>query len=267
MKKCLSLIAVFCLLAFESTSHAIGRRIISGGCSTGTCAVPSTNYNYATEVTPAFAYPILVPAYQFQYVPPAFAAPTVPVIPVTGYPVATPIIQPVLPLPYGIGGVQPTYPMQPTPQYPPNVSVAPNVAAPPISKDKIRELARAIIEEMARQAESDNGPPAVPGTPVPQPQQSQPPQPQQPQTPNPSLVAQLAVSALNRACYACHTGVGSRKDTVIFTQPGLLNQNANWSAIKAEVKSGRMPPKDQQYKLTPQERGAIVEWLTAQGVQ
>src|SRR5271166_3641899 len=102
MRRCLKtiIIAAFCILAFNSTSHAIGRRVFVGGCSTGSCAAPIVHHEVAQVITPVFAYPLLIPAYQFQYVAPAYATATVPVVQVTGYPVASPIVQPVAPFGY-----------------------------------------------------------------------------------------------------------------------------------------------------------------------
>src|SRR5581483_10765261 len=132
-----------------------------------------------------------------------------------------------------------------------------------------RELAKALLEEMTRMAENgpaDNGPPVVPGT---QPFQQPPNQPfQQPpnQPPPGNNLAQVAIAAMGRSCSYCHTGVGSKADMVIFSQPGLLNQQVNWKKIKDEISTGRMPPKDSNFQISPQEKTAIIQWLTSMGV-
>jgi hypothetical protein len=131
-------------------------------------------------------------------------------------------------------------------------------------KDQIRELAKALIEEMNKIADgtSDNGPPSVPG-------QSQPPfstpQTQNPKQPDPQLT-QVVLSSLTRTCAQCHTGVGSKKSFQIFTQPGHLNQNVNWRRVKEELVEEHMPPKDTPFQLNPSERSNILEWLRQIGV-
>jgi uncharacterized membrane protein len=69
-----------------------------------------------------------------------------------------------------------------------------------------------------------------------------------------------------RTCATCHTGIGAKGGLMIFSQPGMFNQHANWSKIKAEVVSGRMPPRDAHFQLTPQERDYIRQWITSMGV-
>lgn len=285
MKKCwiIAIIATVVSLFVTSDANAFGRRcggrVFGGRCCTSSCYTPC--YTPVVEVpvvVSVLAYPVLVPAFQFQYVPQAYA-PTIPVIPVTGYPVATPVVQPIG-YGYGANGIGQTpltYQQQAMaqqqygqPQYgQPQQNYGLN------NKDKIRELARALLEEMNRMANDaplDSGPPVIPGTQPQFPQQPQQPvgqnsffpPPQQPQ-PNANL-AQFAVSAMARTCAQCHTGVGSKNDTVIFTQPGLINQQANWKKIKNEVASGRMPPKDVHFQLGQQERQGILQWLQSIGV-
>ena len=71
---------------------------------------------------------------------------------------------------------------------------------------------------------------------------------------------------MNRTCTQCHTGIGSKADLILFTQPGLINQQANWKKIKDELVSRRMPPKDVHFQLSEQERNIIIQWLTSIGV-
>lgn len=301
MKKCLILgiITTLVSLFMASDAHAFGRRCGGGRCFSGggcysscytPCYTPVREIVEVPVAVPVLAYPVLVPAFQFQYVPPTVVAAPVaaPVVPVTGYPVASPIVQPVAPYgasPYGYGappmaapyGQYGSYGQQPVATYgqQPAYPQQQQAAAPLSRKDQIRELARALLEEMNKMAGDDpldSGPPSVPGTQPQFPAQPQQPlgqvpfqQPQQPQQNNQQL-AQFAVAAMARTCAQCHTGVGSKHDMVIFTQPGLLNQNANWKKIKDEISSGRMPPKDTHFQLNPQEKQSIVQWLASFGV-
>lgn len=299
MKKCwiIAIFATVVSLFAASDAHAFGRRC--GGrvsCGFSSCSTPCyTNYcaPYVAPIievpvaVPVLAYPVLVPAFQFQYVPQAYA-PTVPVVPVTGYPVATPVVQPVASTGYGgygsYGGYGTPVGMGQTPltyqqqamagAYQQQFGQPQQQQFGMNNKDKIRELAKALLEEMNRMANdapADAGPPTVPGT---QFQQPQPvgqnnffPPPQQPQA-NAQLaqLAQFAIAAMNRTCSQCHTGIGSKHDMVIFTQPGLINQQVNWKKIKDEVGSGRMPPRDVHFQLSQQERQGIVQWLQSIGV-
>ena len=291
MKKCLILTIITTLVSLSvlpASAHAFGRRGRSscGGyssCYTSSCYTPCYNPVVAVPVValvPVLAYPVLVPAYQFQYVPQTYA-PTVPVVPVTGYPVATPIIQPVIagygqpPIAYGQPG-QPAMPAYGQPGQPaygqPGQPAQQNFGLN--NKDKIRELAKALLEEMNKMAENapvDSGPPTVPGTQSQQPPLGQSP-PQQPplgqsppQQPDNGL-AQVALNAMQRTCAQCHTGVGSKGSTIIFTQPGYINKQVNWKKIKDEIVSSRMPPKDVSFQFSPQEKGTIIQWLTSIGV-
>lgn len=302
MKKwVLVIIATVVSLFATSDAHAFGRRcggrVAFSSCGVSSCYTPCyTSYcapvikEVVPVAVPVLAYPVLVPAFQFQYVPQAYA-PTVPVVPVTGYPVATPVVQPVVPTGYGvppavngIGQTPLTYQQQAMAQYQQQYG-QPN--GQPYgyangngngngngyglnNKDKIRELAKALLEEMNRMAENgpiDSGPPVVPGTQPQQPVGQNPPPFQQPQQPQPNAqLAQFAIAAMNRTCSQCHTGIGSKGDLTIFTQPGLLNQQTNWRKIKDEVASGRMPPKDTHFQLSQQERQTILEWLKSIGV-
>jgi hypothetical protein len=281
MKKCIILFAITAIILsfFPSNAHALGRGRIfggrfsgGGGCFSGSCVVPCVAHAEIVEtIVPVLAYPVLVPAFQFQYVPQAYAA-TVPVIPVAGYPVAAPLVQPVISTAnygqanygqanygqanYGQANYgQANYGQQQQPyQQQQNLGLNNN--------EKIRELAKAIIEEMSKIQDSngDFGPPSVPGT-QPQPQ----PQPQQ-RSYNQQQLSQFTVSAMARTCAVCHTGIGAKGDMIIFTQPGLINQQANWKKIKEEVSSGRMPPKDHHFQLSFQERQGITQWLQTIGV-
>jgi mono/diheme cytochrome c family protein len=217
------------------------------------------------------AVPVLVPAFQFQYSPPCQVCPPgvvgqqpgyVPGYGQPGYgqPAATP--PGVGATPPGVGTAQP-------------VPVAtPGQPAAPSSNDRIRELAKALLEEMQRQSGNgpDDGPPTVydPNAPA-APPASTPPAPapgsppgvgSAPQGMTREQAAPAAIAALNRSCASCHTGVGSKGDFTIFQQPGMLNPNAGWRSILREIDSGRMPPKSSQFRLTPEETNAIRTWLS-----
>jgi hypothetical protein len=300
------IIAVFAVIltffSIASPAEAFGRgRIFGrgrffGGCGHSVCSTCAPVVVEEIVEVPVFAFPILVPAFQFQYVPPAFAAGGVLPVAGGGYPV---VQSGGYGASYGQFGQASygqygqasygqfgqsygqSYGQSPYGQTYGQSPYAYNQSLNLNSKDKIRELARALLEEMNKAENgngNDTGPPAVPGTqsyqpppqPPPNPYQPQPPyqqpNPYQSQQPPPQQLQQLAFSAMARTCARCHTGVGSKHDVVIFTQPGLVNQHANWRKIKEEVASGRMPPRDTHFQLAPQERQWIVQWLNSIGV-
>jgi hypothetical protein len=272
----LAIIATVVSLFAASDAFAFGRRCGGRFFGRSSCCTPCyTNYcapviKEVAVAVPVFAYPVLVPAFQFQYVPQAYA-PTVPVVPVTGYPVATPVVQPVVPTGYGngIGQTPLTYQQQAMAGGYQQQYGQPPAQPQQYNKDMIRELAKVLLEEMSRQSNDaplDSGPPMVPGTQPQQPvgQNNFFPPPQQPQ--HNAQLAQFAVSAMQRTCAQCHTGVGSKGDMTIFTQPGLINQQVNWKKIKDEVGSGRMPPRDVHFQLSQQERQGVLQWLQSIGV-
>jgi hypothetical protein len=264
----LVLAGIISLFVASNDASAFGRRGRCGGfrsCNTTFCA-PVVHHAVAVKevIVPVFAYPVLVPAYQFQYVPTTYAVPTVPV---TGYPQAYPVVpqapgygyQPQQAYPYGMQGYPPQVQGQYGMQQPNgNQQQQFNLSR----KDQIRELAKALIEEMNKMADGqgDNGPP-----PVSQPNDPPQPQTQNPRQPDPQLT-QLVLGSLNRTCAQCHTGVGAKKGFQIFTQPGHLNQNVNWKSVKEELVAEHMPPKDTQFRLAPNERLNILEWLRQIGV-
>jgi hypothetical protein len=222
------------------------------------------------------AVPVLVPAFQFQYQPPCYAPPIAVPPPVAGY---------------GAGyGQQPQYGNNPNAygNGPPAANYGQPPSAIPNDKDKIRELAKALLEEIQRQSNDDGGPPVVnggapagnppagqptgnpPGVPTGTPPGVPPGVPTGNPTGNPPGVpkgmtaeqaAPLAIAALQRNCASCHTGMGSKGDTIIFSQPGVLDPNAPWRAMKREIESGRMPPKQSQFRPTPDELQALRIWL------
>jgi hypothetical protein len=240
------------------------------------------------EVVTPIAVPVIVPAFTFQYSPPC-PCPQVPVqaggytvaAPGVGYPgVAPGVGYPGVGYPGGYGAtgyMQPGYGSPPAaygqpglPQQPPQQH-----AAIPSSKDKIRELAKALLEEMQKQSESsdDDGPPVAPNgvNAYPPAQSSQQPVGQQPPSGNNFFApeqprgfnqqhpqAQLAFASLQRNCAACHTGVGAKGDVIIFSQPGLLNPSAPWSEMARAINTGHMPPRQSQYVVQPQEKAAML---------
>lgn len=118
------LIALVCLVAAAPAEAAFRRGNV---CSSGSCALTySTTYQYPLieETVIAVPVPVLVPAFQFQYVPavPAVAVPTIPA--------------PVMPAP----------------------AAAPTPASQGNNTD-IKALARAVLAEI--QASQDDGPPVA----------------------------------------------------------------------------------------------------------
>lgn len=237
------------------------------------CATPVITKVVATPVvavTPvAVAVPVLVPAFQFQYAPPC--AVPVPV----GYAGQPGIVpgnygQPVVNQGMGYAqqpGYSPGYNPQSQQGYgPPPVAQQP---APIVNnQDKIRELARALLEEMQRQQPGDDGPPAVPGanTGSPPGVPSGNPSGNPPGLPTASVIspeqaAPIAIAALQQNCASCHTGPSSKGEFVMFAQPGLFSQNVPWRSIIREIDAGRMPPNYSQFRLSPQQAGAIRDWL------
>lgn len=196
------------------------------------------------------AYPVLVPAFQFQYSPPVIvqAAPIAQAYPQAAYP-------------------QAAYPQPPGAQTP--------LAQPPANgnmyggapqQDKIKELAKALLDEMRRQSEQElngDGPPMAidptlpqspnPGLPPPSPL------PQQP--PNKEQLTPLAINTLSRACAQCHTGIGAKGEVVIFSSPGVFNPGAPLKSMRREIEAGRMPPQYFNYRLTAEELQVLRIWL------
>lgn len=264
------IISVVSLLMFGS--EAFGRcrgRIFRGSCAVACAPVctPIVHHKVVADVVAikevVVAYPVLVPAYQFQYVPPVVTA--LPVVPVAPYGAVG----------YGTAGYgQQPYQQYQQPQYQQQYQQPyqqqqqfqqPYNQAFGSDKDRlIKELAKAVIEEMKRQFEGGDEHPPVPQTSAPPVQQPDNRQPVSSQIP-PALQYQ-ALTALSRNCAACHTGVGSKKGLVVFSQPGYFNPNVNLRKIKEEIETGRMPPTDSQFHPTVGERNNILEWLRLKGV-
>jgi hypothetical protein len=229
-----------------------------------------------TIVTPV-AVPVLIPAFQFQYSPPC-ATPAVPCAGAgygaPGYGYGPPMASYGQPG-YGYGppmanyGQQPGYGYQAQPGYQQQSIGQPGQP----QQDMVRALAKALLEEMGRQSQSQNGPndggpPAVPNngggfgpsTPFPTALPNQ-----FPTGPNGQALANFAFNATVRSCAACHTGIGSKGDTIIFSQPGVLNPAAPWKTMAREVQEGRMPRRDSQWRLTPEEAQAVLAWYSEMG--
>ena len=79
-----------------------------------------------------------------------------------------------------------------------------------------------------------------------------------------SIYAVNAIAALSRNCAYCHTGGGSRGDAILFVQPGILNPDAPFRSIEREMSAGRMPPRNSQFRLAPEEYSTIMAWLSGQ---
>jgi hypothetical protein len=195
-----------------------GRFLRSGPCS-NSCPVSPVTYKYESVpiyhdqvVVAPIIQTFLIPAYQFQYVQPcATQQPTM------GQPVMEP------------NNVMSTLPNQ---------------------NDKIKELAKALIEEMSRQSSegvNDDGPPMAQG-----------PMAQGFNAPSPSNQSNLGMIALAKNCSACHTGTASKGEMMIFSQPGVLNPNVSWGSIREVIKTAKMPPKDAQFRLSIDEATAII---------
>jgi len=236
------------------------------------------------EVVTPVAVPVLVPAFQFQYSPPC-VTPGYAAAPAYGVPHGAGYAQPGYSAGYGAQGYAgaPGYGQGVPPMAQPGYQqgAAPQPGQPGESQqDMVRALAKALLEEMSRQSQAqapaggppDAGPPAAPapvGGPNPAPANPNPfptALPNQfPAGPNGQALATFAYNATIKNCAACHTGIGSKGDTIIFSQPGVLNPAAPWKTMAKEVQEGRMPSRDSQYRLTPEEAQAILAWYTEMG--
>jgi hypothetical protein len=292
MIKCFSLFIAGIVLVTSVNSASAQCGVVKRGavCQGTTCQSSSYSSSYIAphvDVVTTIAVPILIPAFQFQYTPPV-ALPIAncgqPVYqPGYGQPMPNygqPVYQPGYgqPMPnYGQPGFVPGYgqsaygqPQQTTytQQQLPAAPTTPTVN----SQDKIRELAKALLDEMQKQSQSsDGGPPVAPGTPGtnanppatnPPGSNGVPPGLSQAPTLSPEQASPAAITALQSKCSACHTGPASKGEFVMFAQPGLFNQQIPWRSIVREIDSGRMPPKSSQYRITPQEAVAVRAWLS-----
>jgi hypothetical protein len=244
---------VVLMLAFTSTVNAQCRNgvVVRGNtvCTPAPVVVTKPHHDVvATEIiTPVavpVAVPIVVPAFTYQYVPP------VGVQPGFGY--------------HSYGG-QPTMPGMPQYHGPYQQPAQPQPSFPGAfnSNDKLRELAKLLLEEMRRQDAAANGEDDGPPMAIyPAPTNTGNPQPPLASRPNPrSPLAQPSINALARNCMSCHTGPGSKGDVVIFNQHNVLNPDAPFKSMLSEVEAGRMPPKQSNYKITDEERQYLREWL------
>jgi hypothetical protein len=181
------------------------------------------------------AVPVLVPAFQFQYAAPCAA------------PVAVPGAIPAVPGHVGVSPVVPTVPgvapMQP-------IAVGPGGVGAINNQEQIRLLAKALLEEMSKQADGDSGPPvALPGVGGSVPPVGGPVNPLQ---------------VLSVRCASCHTGPSSKGGVQIFTAPGQFNPTVDRQRLIRAVEDGRMPPQavaDPSFRLSPQEVSALREGL------
>lgn len=210
-----------------------------------------------TPIAIPVAVPVVVPAFTYQYVPPCVTMPQVG-MPGSGMPAVA-----------GQGGYNQGYqmPNQGMPQAPQyngpyqQPAQSPQPVMPGVgNNDKLKELAKLLLEEMRRQdaQEGDEGPPmaVTPGNfqPAPVGQPANRPNPQ-------SQFAQPAINALARNCAACHTGQGSKGDLIMFSQPDVLNPEVAFGTMLKEIESGRMPPKQSNYRPTQEEFQVMQAWL------
>jgi hypothetical protein len=240
--KIINMLCAFAAVALFATS-------VNAQCGTSirrvtpTYTFPTT-YQYPVrevvvqDVITPIAVPVLVPAYQFQYVAPCAT-------------VATPVAAGVTPVVPFAAPVVPGVSMQ-------QVSYAPGAigASQMNEQDRINMLAKAIISEMNRlggqeqtqpQAnQQDNGPPvAMEGSFQPQ-FPRQPPVPQQ----------MSFVNILGNRCASCHTGPSSKGGVQIFTAPGIFNSAVDRQRIVRSMEDGRMPPQavaDPSHRVPVQE--------------
>ena len=190
---------------------------------------------------------MLIPAFQFQYSPPVVVQPSY--VPQPNY-----VTQP------NYGVQQPSYAPQPNygvqqPSYAPQ----PNYGMP---QPNYREFAKASFLEMQRQDagnsgnSGDNGPPTAID-----PHYSNLPIMPSSGGIDKAALANFAVAALQRNCAACHTGQASKGGSIIFSQPGVLDQFAPFRTMAKDVETGRMPPVNAPFRPTGPEVNAMVAWL------
>lgn len=252
--------------------------LVAGGAALGqSCGVPvhhgrpvrigpsvvlPSHYQYSTTFVPKkevivkevineipVAFPVLVPAFQYQYVPPcctpAAGAPAhgaAAAAPPGGQPVATP--PPAAPGGAGVGQLDQT---------------------------QIRALAQLILAELKREQEAagpDAGPPAVldpsapgvgtyPGTQPPA-GTLPPPDPSQPVVGSPNLAG---LTVLQNKCAACHTGPGSKGRFQMFSAPGQL-VNFDRSRAWDSIRENQMPhPSRPDLKMTDPEKDIARRFL------
>lgn len=173
------------------------------------------------EVITPVTVPVLVPAFQYQYVAPCVAAPAA----------AAPCAAPA------------PAAAQPVVQQPQTMAMG--------SNNDIRALARALLQEMKQASgpvgAEDQGPPPVMDF-----SEQQSTMPAQPQ-------GNFATVLANR-CAGCHTGPSSKGGMQIFSAPGVFNVQVDRQRIVRAIEDGRMPPQavnDPNYRLTPQELALV----------
>lgn len=230
--------------------------VIAQSCGTVTVGHPvriglPSHYQYSTTFHPKkevivkevinevpVAFPVLVPSFQYQYVPPCCtptAGQPVAAAPVGAHPVATPPAQHAQ---AGIGQ---------------------------LDQNQIRALARLILAELKKEQEDagpDAGPPAVidagPGVGV-YPGDQTVPVPAQPVVGNPNLAG---LTLLHNKCAACHTGTTSKGRFMIFNSPGQLAPNFDRHAAAESIRVGQMPhPSRPDLKMTSAEKTLVRQFL------
>lgn len=254
--------------------------LVAGGAALGqSCGVPvhhgrpvrigpsvvlPSQYQYSTTFVPKkevivkeiinevpVAFPVLVPAFQYQYVPPC-CTPAVGA-PAHGAPVAAP------------PGGQPVATPSPAP-----AGGGANLGQ--LDQAQIRALAQLILAELKKEQDAsgpDAGPPAIldpsapgvgtyPGTPQPPAGTLPAPAPAQPIGSNPNLAG---LTVLQNKCAMCHTGAGSKGRFQMFAAPGQL---ANFDRARAwdSIRENQMPhPSRPDLRMTDAEKDIARRFL------
>jgi hypothetical protein len=226
---CAVICAMLCFGVMANNVHAQCR----GRCFTYT-TYPTT-YQYPvrevvvreviTPVAVPIAVPVLIPAFQYQYIAPVAA----PVQPVQS------VVQQTYPGSPGLG--YPGVPMQPMAYGPGGQQAAPSQLG---EQERIRLLAKALLAEMSKQADGDQGPPMALDK-------------------DQSMSLLFAEGIMSNKCARCHTGTTAKAGVQLFISPGVFNAAIDKQRVLRAIEEGRMPPPDvaPQFRLNQQEIAAI----------
>lgn len=174
----------------------------AGGCRSN--VIVSKNVSIVDVITPvAVAVPVIIPAFQFQYVPPPCA-------------------------PQVVGNPQHGNDNQ-------------------FSSERLKALAKALVEEMKKEEQLADAPPMAFGGPV----------------ASPAVAPGHSVnflSSLSIACAECHTNPQAKGGVIIFQSPGVLSPLAPKAKILDALNKGRMPPPNASYRPNASEIESIKQW-------